>query len=397
MPLNYYRSDLWVKTVLGPAVPGAQIYVCTQPANVTPPITPPRTTPVPWIGPNPQALIYSDDGLTPITQPIITDGFGHADYYVLPGLYTVVILYNGNVQEVLVDQSIGGIGSAGGSGVLLETNGSPNFNQAILNLNQGAGILLFSDNLGNTTVTNAYSAPPALPDPDVATFAYWSATANPGANIDQPWTFVLDNSEFSSGGGGGSDLYNFIPATATSYQACQTAVSGDAGISYMGTTIQIWPTRATSIKSTVLAYMNNTAVAGEFFQGISNVPANAGNTPITGDFVGVAIYKGPAAPFGNLQLTCSNGGAVTNVDTGVPASDSTGTVGIRYVIDITLVDGIATMFVNGTQVATCSTNIPTTNPLFIARYHHALNGGADTYIMYVNTEYIYASNASPSL
>jgi hypothetical protein len=393
--LNYYRSDGWVKTVLGPAIPGAQIYVCFQPANVTPPITPPRTTPVPWIGPNPQAPIFSDAGLTPITQPVITDGFGHYDFYVLPGLYTVVILYNGNVQEVLVDQSIGGIGSAGGSGLLLETNGSPNFNQAILNLNQGAGILLFSDNLGNTTVTNAYSAPPSLPEPDVATFAYWAP--NPTANIDQPWVFILDSSEFSSGGGGGDDVANFIPATATSYEATQTAVYGDVGISYSGTQIQFWPTRAITLKTTVLAYMSNTAVAGEFFLGLSNVSANAGNPPTTDDFVGLAIYKSTAIPFGNLQLTCSLGGAVTNIDTGIPASDPTGTVGIRYVIEITLVGGIATMFVNGTSVATCSTNIPTSNPLFIARYHHTLNGGADTYVMYVNTEYIYARNEAPAI
>src|ERR1019366_1248622 len=111
MAPNYYRSDLWVKLVSGQAVAGALVYVCTQPANVFPPAVPPRTTPVPWQGPNPLSLIYSDEGLTPITQPVVTSGTGHANYYVLPGLYTVVIMYNGAVQEVLQDQSIGNIGS----------------------------------------------------------------------------------------------------------------------------------------------------------------------------------------------------------------------------------------------------------------------------------------------
>lgn len=149
---NYYRSDGWVKDVRGPAIPGAKIWVCTQPANVTPPITPPRTTPVPWVGPNPQAQIYSDAGVTPIVQPIISDGFGHYDFYALPGLYTVVVMYGGKVQQFYIDQSIGNVGS-GISSVLFSTNGSPNFNQLVQNLVQGAGITLATDNFGNTTIT----------------------------------------------------------------------------------------------------------------------------------------------------------------------------------------------------------------------------------------------------
>src|ERR1035437_5964437 len=152
---NYYLSDGWVKAVQGPAIPGAQIYVCLQPANVTPPITPPRTLPVPWVGPNPQALIYSDAGVTPIVQPIITDGFGHYDFYALPGLYTVVIMYNGKVQQVYVDQSIGNVGTNAGTSILFATNGTPNFNQTLQNLVQGAGITLATDNFGNTVISGS--------------------------------------------------------------------------------------------------------------------------------------------------------------------------------------------------------------------------------------------------
>ncbi len=148
--INFYRSDGWVKTTQGPAVPGAQVYILTQPANVVAPITPPRTTPVPFV-PNPQAQIYSDSGNTPIVQPIITDGFGHYNFYVLPGLYTVAIYYGGKLQNYYVDQSIGNIGSSSGSSVVFETNGSPNFNQLLQNLVQGAGIVISTDNLGNTT------------------------------------------------------------------------------------------------------------------------------------------------------------------------------------------------------------------------------------------------------
>lgn len=150
---NYYRMDGWVKTTLGPAVPGAQVYVCTQPANVFPPITPPKTLPVPWAGPNPQAPIFSDAGLTPIIQPILTDGFGHYDFYVTPGLYTIVVLFGGKVQQFYVDQSLGNAGSISISPLVLSTNGTPNFNQTALNFIQGSGITLSTDNFGNMTIT----------------------------------------------------------------------------------------------------------------------------------------------------------------------------------------------------------------------------------------------------
>ena len=156
---NYYRNDGWVKNVQGAAVPGAQVYVLNQPANVQAPIPPPRTTPVPFV-PNPQALIYSDQGLTPITQPVITDGFGHYDFYVLPGLYTVAIYFGGKLQNFYIDQSVGSVGSTGGTSVLFETNGTPNFNQNLQNLVQGNGIVISTDNQGNTTISFTGSSTP---------------------------------------------------------------------------------------------------------------------------------------------------------------------------------------------------------------------------------------------
>jgi hypothetical protein len=152
---NYYRADLFIKTVLGPAVPGAQIYVCLQPANIFPPATPPRTIPIPWQGPNPQASIFSDNGFTPIVQPIIADGFGAVYFYALPGRYTYVVVYGGRVQTYYIDQTLGNAGSAPVSTLLLSTNGTPNFNQTALNFVQGSGITLAADNLGNVTISGS--------------------------------------------------------------------------------------------------------------------------------------------------------------------------------------------------------------------------------------------------
>ena len=90
-----FRSDGWVKSTLGPAIVGAQVYVCTQPANIQNP-------------PTPLVSIFSDPlGNSPITQPVITDGFGHYDFYVANGTYTVIIVNAGSVQASYSDQTFG--------------------------------------------------------------------------------------------------------------------------------------------------------------------------------------------------------------------------------------------------------------------------------------------------
>ncbi len=93
---TFFRTDGWVKSVLGQAVAGAQIYVCTQPANSA------------FVPPSPLALIFSDAaGQMPLAQPVSTDGFGHYSYYALSGFYTEVVSNQGKVQQVYPDQTVG--------------------------------------------------------------------------------------------------------------------------------------------------------------------------------------------------------------------------------------------------------------------------------------------------
>lgn len=145
--MNVFRTDGWVKTAQGPAVPGAQIYVCTQPANIA------------ALPPTPLANIFSDpQGLVPITQPIITDGFGHYDFYAAAGVYTTIVGLGGLIQQVYPDQSIGGAGSSGGTALILETNGTPNGDQLLQNLIAGANVTLTDDDAGNITVSSTGGA-----------------------------------------------------------------------------------------------------------------------------------------------------------------------------------------------------------------------------------------------
>ena len=166
---TYFRSDGWVKSAIGPAVPGAQIFVCTQPAN-----TPSGLTPFP---PSPLANIFSDpNGVVPITQPIITDGFGHYDFYVSSGLYTLIVYLNGTLQQSYPDQSIGAIGTGSNStgliaganitivgnvisatvpqSITLKINGTLAGSQSLLNISSGTGLSITDNGSGTITFSS---------------------------------------------------------------------------------------------------------------------------------------------------------------------------------------------------------------------------------------------------
>jgi hypothetical protein len=84
-------------TAQGEAVSGAEIWVCSQPANVA------------SLPPSPLASVYSDNaGADPITQPMITNGQGQASCYVAEGVYTFVYFSPYTGQLNYVDQVVVG-------------------------------------------------------------------------------------------------------------------------------------------------------------------------------------------------------------------------------------------------------------------------------------------------
>lgn len=96
-----YRTDQFVKSVVGPAIAGAHIYWLTQPV-----INLPSSEQLG--GPTPQALTFTDStGGTVLPQPIITDGFGHVDAYLAPGTYTLAVYNNGTLMATYPDQTVG--------------------------------------------------------------------------------------------------------------------------------------------------------------------------------------------------------------------------------------------------------------------------------------------------
>jgi hypothetical protein len=92
---TYYRLDRWVQNALGNAIAGASVAICTQPANTS-------TQP-----PSPLATLYADpNGVTQISNPLTTDGYGHAYAYMEQDLYTVVIYSPRIATVVLQDQAV---------------------------------------------------------------------------------------------------------------------------------------------------------------------------------------------------------------------------------------------------------------------------------------------------
>ena len=146
--MSVFRRDEFVRSVQGQSVPGAEVFVCTQPANAT------------AFPPTPLASIFSDPaGTIPIIQPVITDGFGHCAFYVVAGTYTVVVANNNVIQQIYPDQLIGsnGVGS-----VSFETNGIANTDQALLNLKDGTEITVTSDGIGGVVIDTNVPIPAAI-------------------------------------------------------------------------------------------------------------------------------------------------------------------------------------------------------------------------------------------
>ena len=103
--MSLARDDRYVTDAQGRALAGALVFWCLQPATV--PSAPP---------PSPLASLFTDlTGDTPLAQPVLTDGFGHADAYMDSTVLHTVAVYHplfGPNPVVLPDQSLGG-----GSGV----------------------------------------------------------------------------------------------------------------------------------------------------------------------------------------------------------------------------------------------------------------------------------------
>ena len=141
------------------ALPGVTLNWCNYPANAAPCTN--------------FASTYSSLALTtpcPTNQPIVlqgssscqgtSDNAGNLGVYTIAGTYSYTLTYGATTFGPFT-VSVGGTGGGGGGGAVLETNGTPNALQSLLNLVQGTGISLTNVggavNIVNTGVLGATS------------------------------------------------------------------------------------------------------------------------------------------------------------------------------------------------------------------------------------------------
>lgn len=348
-----FRSDGWVKTAQGPAVPGAQIFVCTQPASAPSPLT------LQLPAPSPLASIFADpNGLVPITQPIITDGFGHYDFYVAAGTYTVLVYLSGVLQQTYPDQSIGGIGSGGGTGLTagsgisivgstisssaiatFKTNGVLNGSQTLLNLTNGAGVSITDDGSGDIAFTVTAGA----------TWKIGSVVGPSGTNYSQLGTNATE-------GGFGSPSTSFNAPTATEpASATFTNTSASAGSynSFYDQLALITLGLLTDFKVRVTPIISNACFA---WIGLTDNAMTPGGT--TGTTWNAA---NPAVNFVGFKYAGANWKAYTSTDATHFTESDTGVaidITASHLFEIQISSGTAKFLIDGTQVAQISTNLP---------------------------------------
>ena len=164
----FWRIDEFVKAANGYAMANGQVFFCTQPANTV------------AFPPSPLVQLYADPfGLTPISQPLVCDGFGHVDAYVAAGTYTMVVALSNVIQNVYADQSYG-LSSAQ---VLFETNGVPNPNQGVLNIVGAGDVNVFTNVLGQTVIESTGFVLPGTGTGNLVVTAFSGVTTAPNGDI----------------------------------------------------------------------------------------------------------------------------------------------------------------------------------------------------------------------
>jgi hypothetical protein len=314
---TYFRYDLWAKTAQGPALAGIQVWVCSQPTT--------NTTNTP---PAPLATVYSDPlGANQITQPIQTDGFGHADFYALAGLYTVIIAIGGVIQNVYPDQNLGN------GGLNVTITGSPVAGQALVATSPTtaswqtiAGTVLNYPAVPNQFL-NSYTA---------ATGTFTSAQSvlsgigNPTSNVN----FVFNTNTFyrsySQLGGWNEALVNTSIATASvNYSSPSLAFigsiwNGTSGVPDAWAIYTILSAGANPVSDLYIYHANGTTGLASIYTPNIIVTGNA-------TFSGIIYDNNASAGLAGQVLTSTSSGVVwSNAGTGnvssVSNSDGTLTV-----------------------------------------------------------------------
>ena len=318
--MAFFRRDDFIKSTTGQATAGAHVYVCNQPANVTlgasEIISPP----------SPLSTIYSDSaGTMPITQPIVADGFGHTFFYTAQGFYTVVVANTGVIQEILPDQAIGVATS-----ITLETNGSQNTDQALLNLIAGTSVSLTADGSGGVTIAvtgissafnNLTSGTNTTAAMVVGTGASIEITGSGIIEASQLWSVVISSAAPSSG-----QYLKASSSTAAAWATLSVAVSQLASVEGNGSKVQL-TNQGSTTNGDVVTYDGNGNVqdSGTLLSSLAHLssPTFTGTVTVSGLTITGALTDVNSSTGTSGQVLSSTGTGVAWTSTSVNTQSGT--------------------------------------------------------------------------
>lgn len=270
-------------------VPGATIYVLSQPTtSLEPPYSP-------------LATIYSDNaGSDSLSNPFYADGNGNYYFYAAAGTYTVVIT-GGTLASpiILPDQQL--INSV--SGVTLQTDGTNNSTQTLLNLAEGTGIAL-AESGGTVTITA--TAPLTLETNGTQNGSQTLLNLQSGGGV----TLVDD---------GSGDIT--ITATAgTTFRANGSNLSNQSLVDFRGSGITITPNSDGTLTFTGLPiYLSNGDIPGNAKVVYGSASLSGGSVTVT--LTGAAIFTSSSSyqVIANLPVSVASGSSFTINGSSTPA------------------------------------------------------------------------------
>jgi hypothetical protein len=235
-----WRDDRLVQDTLGRAVSNASVYWVSQPAttNVVPPS--------PLI-----AVATSANGVTSVANnPQITNGFGQASAYMVAGIYTIVEVWNGRIQQVYPDQAIGVSSQSGTVSSVALTAPSDVFSVGGSPITTGGTLSLTKTNVSAGLVAAGPASGSATPW-TFRSLAVSDLPAQGGATVVSPGTTgkIAFNASITSG--------TAILTIPTAGQSNDVFTSGDVGKS-------IWVSKAGAagvpLFTTILSFQSSTQV-----------------------------------------------------------------------------------------------------------------------------------------
>lgn len=239
-----------------------------------------------------------------------------------------------------------------------------------------SGNVTFTD-LGSGQISASATIPTSgIPTPDQARFGLWEALGSPNGSA----SYVIGTTDDviqTADSGAANILASNGDATQGPYFQIQiiSNLRAYVGLQFLN------PLRNCTAEGIFSWHYDTINAAGNFYQGMTDVYSSS---PSTGNGICIGIQK-VSGVNGNYQLLTSIAGVLTAVDTGVPAVSGT-----RTKWKIVVNGGVATLFINGTSVATQS-NLPTAI-MAMVWYSQGNTGIGSTFI---NFEYQYGTCTTP--